>query len=178
MPDKSPLTSAANTGTPAREKPSASTCSVTVLPVPVAPVTSPCRLASESVSTSGLLLLPTKMAVPSSIQATDLAGAFAAAALLDALAAGFGLVLLVVFAMGGFLPPSDVLAHFRRREAGVNRTGDCLLKPWLADQPGLNDGVDATDRLGMLQRTGTPAGCLQQGADGAVEQPRWQANRH
>ena len=44
MPDRSPLMSAANTGTPAREKPSASTCSVTVLPVPVAPVTRPCRL--------------------------------------------------------------------------------------------------------------------------------------
>ena len=49
MPDRSPLMSAANTGTPAREKPSASTCSVTVLPVPVAPVTRPWRLASCSV---------------------------------------------------------------------------------------------------------------------------------
>ena len=38
MPDRSPLMSAANTGTPAAEKPSASTCSDTVLPVPVAPV--------------------------------------------------------------------------------------------------------------------------------------------
>ena len=47
-PDKSPLMSAANTGTPAAEKPSASTCSVTVLPVPVAPVMSPCRLARRS----------------------------------------------------------------------------------------------------------------------------------
>ena len=58
--------SAAKTGTPAREKPSASTCSVTVLPVPVAPVTSPCRLASASVRNSGLSLLPTKIVVPSS----------------------------------------------------------------------------------------------------------------
>ena len=47
-PTRSPLMSAANTGTPAAEKPSASTCSVTVLPVPVAPVTSPWRLASFS----------------------------------------------------------------------------------------------------------------------------------
>ena len=39
--------SAANTGTPAREKPSASTCRVTVLPVPVAPVTRPWRLAER-----------------------------------------------------------------------------------------------------------------------------------
>ena len=48
MPERSPLMSAANTGTPAREKPSASTCSVTVLPVPVAPVTRPCRLPSAA----------------------------------------------------------------------------------------------------------------------------------
>ena len=40
-PDRSPLTSARNTGTPSREKLSASTCSVTVLPVPVAPVIKP-----------------------------------------------------------------------------------------------------------------------------------------
>ena len=45
MPVRSPLTSAMNTGTPRREKPSASVCRVTVLPVPVAPVTSPWRLA-------------------------------------------------------------------------------------------------------------------------------------
>ncbi len=48
MPERSPLMSAANTGTPAAEKPSANTCSVTVLPVPVAPVTRPWRLASAS----------------------------------------------------------------------------------------------------------------------------------
>ncbi len=40
-PDRSPLTSAMKTGTPIREKCSASTCSVTVLPVPVAPVMRP-----------------------------------------------------------------------------------------------------------------------------------------
>ena len=45
MPERSPLMSAAKTEMPARDKPSASTCSVTVLPVPVAPVTKPCRLA-------------------------------------------------------------------------------------------------------------------------------------
>ena len=38
--------SAQKTGTPAREKPSASTWSVMVLPVPVAPAIRPCRLAS------------------------------------------------------------------------------------------------------------------------------------
>ncbi len=62
MPDRSPLMSAANTGTPAAEKPSAITCSDTVLPVPVAPVTSPWRLASLSSSASGpALLLPRKI---------------------------------------------------------------------------------------------------------------------
>src|SRR5262245_43712471 len=45
MPDRSPLTSARNTGTPSRAKPSARTCSEMVLPVPVAPAISPCRLA-------------------------------------------------------------------------------------------------------------------------------------
>src|SRR5215218_877165 len=51
----------ANTGTPARANPSAITCSETVLPVPVAPVTRPCRLASESVSQAGLSPLPMKI---------------------------------------------------------------------------------------------------------------------
>ena len=45
-PATSPFTSARNTGTPRREKPSASVISVTVLPVPVAPAISPWRLAS------------------------------------------------------------------------------------------------------------------------------------
>ncbi len=44
-PARSPLTSAMKTGTPIRLKCSAMTCSVTVLPVPVAPATSPWRLA-------------------------------------------------------------------------------------------------------------------------------------
>ena len=45
--------SAAKTGTPAAEKPSANTCSVTVLPVPVAPVTRPCRFASAQFDALG-----------------------------------------------------------------------------------------------------------------------------
>ena len=51
-PERSPLTSAMNTGTPMLEKRSASTCSVIVLPVPVAPVIRPCRLASAGSSAS------------------------------------------------------------------------------------------------------------------------------
>src|SRR3954465_3728944 len=61
IPERSPLMSAANTGTPARANPSAITCSETVLPVPVAPVTRPCRLASESVSQAGSSPLPMKI---------------------------------------------------------------------------------------------------------------------
>ena len=48
MPDRSPLTSAANTGTPAADSDSASSCSVRVLPVPVAPATSPWRFIIAS----------------------------------------------------------------------------------------------------------------------------------
>src|SRR4029079_19417944 len=44
-PARSPLTSAMNDGTPSFEKRSARTWSVTVLPVPVAPVINPWRLA-------------------------------------------------------------------------------------------------------------------------------------
>src|SRR5882757_4815736 len=61
IPERSPLMSAANTGTPARAKPSAITCSDTVLPVPVAPVTRPCRLASASVSQAASSPLPIKI---------------------------------------------------------------------------------------------------------------------
>ena len=61
MPDRSPLISAANTGTPARAKPSAITCNDTVLPVPVAPVTRPCRLASASDSQPVCSPLPMKI---------------------------------------------------------------------------------------------------------------------
>ena len=45
IPVRSPFTSAMNTGIPMRLKPSAMVCSVTVLPVPVAPVIKPWRLA-------------------------------------------------------------------------------------------------------------------------------------
>ena len=45
IPVRSPFTSAMKTGTPMRENCSAITCSVTVLPVPVAPVIQPWRLA-------------------------------------------------------------------------------------------------------------------------------------
>src|SRR3954453_3214230 len=61
MPDRSPLMSAQKTGTPAREKPSAMVCRVTVLPVPVAPATSPCRLARESSNSQGLSPRPIRM---------------------------------------------------------------------------------------------------------------------
>ncbi len=44
-PERSPFTSAMKTGTPMREKLSASTWRVTVLPVPVAPAIRPWRLA-------------------------------------------------------------------------------------------------------------------------------------
>src|SRR5262249_10440101 len=61
MPERSPSMSAANTETPARDRPSARTCSVTVFPVPVAPATRPCRLASASVRNSGLELRPARI---------------------------------------------------------------------------------------------------------------------
>lgn len=53
MPDRSPFTSAAKTGTPASDSPWARICNVTVFPVPVAPATSPCRLARLSSKSSG-----------------------------------------------------------------------------------------------------------------------------
>src|SRR5688500_6659194 len=46
MPEKSPLTSAMKTGTPASDRRCASACIVIVLPVPVAPVIRPWRLTS------------------------------------------------------------------------------------------------------------------------------------
>gem|GEM_PF-4581940 len=48
MPVRSPLMSEAKTGTPARDSCSASTCRVTVLPVPVAPAMSPWRFIMPS----------------------------------------------------------------------------------------------------------------------------------
>ena len=47
-PDRSPLTSTANTGTPAAESWPASSWRVLVLPVPVAPAIRPWRLIRES----------------------------------------------------------------------------------------------------------------------------------
>ena len=52
--------SAAKTGTPWLENPSARICKVTVLPVPVAPVIRPCRFASLRFNSSRLTLLPMK----------------------------------------------------------------------------------------------------------------------
>ena len=52
MPERSPLMSAMNTGTPIEENCSASFCRVTVLPVPVAPVIRPWRFASAGSSAS------------------------------------------------------------------------------------------------------------------------------
>src|SRR4029450_4200105 len=57
-PATSPFTSAMNTGTPRREKPSAITISDTVLPVPVAPATSPWRLPYLARSETGGSPLP------------------------------------------------------------------------------------------------------------------------
>src|SRR5256714_13012679 len=54
-PARSPLTSAMNTGTPIDEKRCASVCSVTLFPVPVAPVMRPCRLASAGRRCSAVL---------------------------------------------------------------------------------------------------------------------------
>ena len=48
IPERSPFTSAANTGTPAAESCSAIVWSVIVLPVPVAPATRPCRFIIRS----------------------------------------------------------------------------------------------------------------------------------
>jgi hypothetical protein len=74
MPERSPLMSAANTGTPARANPSAITCSETVFPVPVAPVTRPWRLASPSVSQAGCSPLPIKIRSPvSAVAVSDVA---------------------------------------------------------------------------------------------------------
>ena len=68
-PDRSPLISARNTGTPAAESCSAIMCSVTVLPVPVAPATSPWRFIMDSGSRTGASLWtsPSTIAAPSSI---------------------------------------------------------------------------------------------------------------
>ena len=61
-PDTSPLTSATNTGTPAAESCSVMSCSVFVLPVPVAPATRPWRLSVAS----GTRTAASRWTVPSS----------------------------------------------------------------------------------------------------------------
>src|SRR5215203_3775965 len=61
MPDKSPFTSAKNVGTPIALKLSASTCNVTVLPVPVAPAINPWRLAICGSRTMSALFLATRI---------------------------------------------------------------------------------------------------------------------
>ena len=55
MPVRSPFTSAMNTGTPRRLKFSAIVCKVMVLPVPVAPVIRPWRLAKAGSKTHSVL---------------------------------------------------------------------------------------------------------------------------
>ena len=63
-PATSPFTSAMNTGTPIREKPSARVIRVTVLPVPVAPATRPWRLpnlGSNVTAISSVMPLPSRM---------------------------------------------------------------------------------------------------------------------
>ena len=64
IPERSPLMSAAKTGTPFAESCSASSCKVLVLPVPVAPATSPCRLSMPS----GILMWTSDRSVASSIR--------------------------------------------------------------------------------------------------------------
>ena len=56
IPERSPLMSAMNTGTPMAENCSASFCNVTVLPVPVAPVMRPWRFASAGKRASSMSL--------------------------------------------------------------------------------------------------------------------------
>ena len=60
-PATSPFTSAMNTGTPRREKPSAITISEIVLPVPVAPATRPCRFPYLGSRWTGRSPLPMSM---------------------------------------------------------------------------------------------------------------------
>jgi hypothetical protein len=81
MPDTSPFTSAVKTATPAAESCSAITCSVRVLPVPVAPATSPCRfmVASGSRTAASDTSEPPRSPVPSSTAAPLVAYASAIA---------------------------------------------------------------------------------------------------
>ena len=82
MPETSPLTSAANTATPAAESCSAMTCSVRVFPVPVAPAIRPWRfiVASGRRTAASGTSAPSSFAVPSSIAPPLVAYASAIAA--------------------------------------------------------------------------------------------------
>ena len=81
-PERSPFTSAANTGTPIAESCSAMSCSVFVLPVPVAPAIRPCRLhmlAGTCTTASGTtepssIPRPSKTAAPSVAYAAAIRG--------------------------------------------------------------------------------------------------------
>src|SRR5215210_157884 len=68
MPETSPFMSAATTGTPAAESCSASSCSVRVFPVPVAPAIRPCRfdVASGRRTVASETSLPSWTPLPSS----------------------------------------------------------------------------------------------------------------
>ena len=74
-PDRSPFTSAAKTGTPAADSASASSCSVRVLPVPVAPAIRPWRfiIASGMRTTASCCSAPSCTPRPSSIAAPSVA---------------------------------------------------------------------------------------------------------
>jgi hypothetical protein len=74
-PERSPLTSAANTGTPAADSASASSCSVRVLPVPVAPAISPWRfiIASGMRTAASWCSSPSSTPRPSSIAGPSVA---------------------------------------------------------------------------------------------------------
>ena len=67
-PETSPFTSAANTATPAADSCSAIVCSVTVLPVPVAPATRPWRFIIRS----GIWTTAAGSSSPSSHAASEL----------------------------------------------------------------------------------------------------------
>ncbi len=74
-PVRSPFTSATNTGTPAAESWPAMSCRVFVLPVPVAPATSPWRFVVESgsVTRTSDRTSPPSIGLPSTIAGSSVA---------------------------------------------------------------------------------------------------------
>ena len=86
-PDRSPLMSAANTGTPAADSCSARSCRVFVLPVPVAPATRPCRLSMPSGIRTGtpVSVVASTISPPSSSAGPSKAYPAATAALIGSL---------------------------------------------------------------------------------------------